>query len=736
MLRSSTRRIWGSGGSGRNTAMNYPDARGRGVLSTGRSRSTTSMTDDLNINVMFSERGHLTLAHSDSALRTMHWRAEVNKLQDIDSSVIDPQQVKEIVPSLNISPDAHHPIVGALYHPPGGTIRHDAVVWGYARGADHRGVEMHQKTEVLDILCEGGSGPDGKGPGGKVTGVRTNKGDISAPIVVNCTATWLAHVGESTKRPDPNTATPAEWRDYLYLRDNVADWNIETWYCTRGCRKFFKLERRDNWVAITQRSHPLATERLIKARAKVLVVAPGLIERPYVFAGNDKPGVMMSGAVRRLVNMYAVKPGERAVVFSANADGAEDLRRVGIDVARVVDARTGANIVEAHGGAKRVSSVELADGSKIDADLLVVAAGWTAPTSLLNMAGDRPVYDPSCARFFRRPRSTTCSPAVASAATAAPTNSSNTHERPAAWLPNAPRSSPIACRHSRLAPSRSQATSPRGQSTLAPHSHAIRTPHSFQSTTTGMVDEDVSNKDLVAAAKEGLRLGRTAQAVHHRNHGSIPGQARNRQHVHDIASRDDRWHRRVHHVAHRLHRRDELRDPRAIKSRPPRLGNPDGNRRRSGDQAVRVGSPADHATREGPLHCWPGHRRAHPCGLEALIKLDKDDFVGKAELGWAMESRMDELPRVVAIQTVDPQIVPMEATQIVRAGTTEILGRITSSRMSPTLGRSVCMGQVHPSMAEGGTELELVLIPDSRRVKATVLHHHAHFDPEGERLRA
>ncbi|NNC80773.1 MAG: FAD-dependent oxidoreductase, partial [Acidimicrobiales bacterium] len=74
----------------------------------------------------------------------------------------------------------------------------------------------------------------------------------------------------------------------------------------------------DNWLGIVQRSHPIAVERLIKARAKVLVVAAGLIERPYVFAGNDKPGVMLSGAARRLINLYAVKPGIRAVVFSAN----------------------------------------------------------------------------------------------------------------------------------------------------------------------------------------------------------------------------------------------------------------------------------------------------------------------------------------------------------------------------------------------------------------------------------
>ena len=113
--------------------------------------------------------------------------------------------------------------------------------------------------------------------------------------------------------------------------------------------------------------------------------------------------------------------------------------------------------------------------------------------------------------------------------------------------------------------------------------------------------------------------------------------------------------------------------------------------------------------------------------------MDKDDFVGKAELGWALEERMDELPRLVAIQTTDPTIVPLEATQIVRAGTNEILGRITSSRMSPTLKRSICLGQVAPAMAAGGTELELVMIRDGRRITATVMEHHAHFDPEGAR---
>ena len=81
----------------------------------------------------------------------------------------------------------------------------------------------------------------------------------------------------------------------------------------------------DNWIAVVRRGGPGGrapiAEQLIKARAKVLVVAPGLIERPYVFQGNDVPGVMLSTAVRRLIQLYAVRPGERAVVLTANADG-------------------------------------------------------------------------------------------------------------------------------------------------------------------------------------------------------------------------------------------------------------------------------------------------------------------------------------------------------------------------------------------------------------------------------
>ncbi|GEL17375.1 sarcosine oxidase subunit beta [Pseudonocardia asaccharolytica DSM 44247 = NBRC 16224] len=178
----------GGGGSGRNTAIlrsNYLTP--EGVRFYDRSiKLYERLAADLNFNVMFSQRGHLTLAHNDASLRTMHWRAEVNKLQNVDSEVIGPDKIKELVPYLDTSTTTRYPILGALYHPPGGIIRHDAVVWGYARTADANGVHIHQKTEVTGIDVEGG----------RVTGVQTDQGRIATPVVVNCTAGWATLISD------------------------------------------------------------------------------------------------------------------------------------------------------------------------------------------------------------------------------------------------------------------------------------------------------------------------------------------------------------------------------------------------------------------------------------------------------------------------------------------------------------------------------------------------------------
>jgi sarcosine oxidase subunit beta len=178
----------GGGGSGRNTAIirsNYLTP--EGVRFYDRSVALyRNMATDLNFNVMFVPRGHLTLAHNDSSLRTMRWRAEVNKLQGVDSEVISPAEIKQLVPFIDISPRTRYPILGALYHPPGGIIRHDAVNWGYARAADALGVEIHQNTEVTAIHTKAG----------RVTGVSTNRGEVAAPIVVNCTAGWATLIAD------------------------------------------------------------------------------------------------------------------------------------------------------------------------------------------------------------------------------------------------------------------------------------------------------------------------------------------------------------------------------------------------------------------------------------------------------------------------------------------------------------------------------------------------------------
>jgi sarcosine oxidase subunit beta len=177
----------GSGASGRNTTIirsNYRTPEGAAFY--GESvRLYERLSKELDFNLMFSQHGHLTLAHSDRAMITMQERAEVNKLLGIDSSVIYPPRIKELCPELDLSQRPAYPIVGALYHPPGGIIRHDAVVWGFARAADRLGVEIHPSTEVTGFERNGD----------RITAVETNRGRVECGQVVSATAGWSSLVG-------------------------------------------------------------------------------------------------------------------------------------------------------------------------------------------------------------------------------------------------------------------------------------------------------------------------------------------------------------------------------------------------------------------------------------------------------------------------------------------------------------------------------------------------------------
>ncbi len=170
----------GGGNTGRNTAIiraNYltPD----GVRFYAEALDLwRGLSNEFGFNILYSERGHLTLAHSDSAMRTMRWRAEVNKHLGVDSEVIYPDDIERLAPGIDVSADTRHPILGALHHPPGATARHDAVAWGYAAGASERGVELHVNTEVSDVLQRNG----------RVTGVVTNRGSIRCRQVLQAVA--------------------------------------------------------------------------------------------------------------------------------------------------------------------------------------------------------------------------------------------------------------------------------------------------------------------------------------------------------------------------------------------------------------------------------------------------------------------------------------------------------------------------------------------------------------------
>src|SRR6516162_7158392 len=125
-----------------------------------------------------------------------------------------------------------------------------------------------------------------------------------------------------------------------------------------------------------------------------------------------------------------------------------------------------------------------------------------------------------------------------------------------------------------------------------------------------------------------------------------------------------------------------------------------------------------------------GLTRGFSAGLDWAIKLDKDDFVGKPELAWQHEDGGGL--RLVGLQPDDGSLVPPEASQIVEGQ--RIVGRITSSRMSPTLGRSVCLAQVEARLAEPGTQVT-VKVPPGGLIPPRGCEHLAHVDPEGRRLR-
>ncbi len=131
------------------------------------------LSQDLNYNVMFSQRGVLNLGHTLQDMRDIRRRVNANRLNGIDGEVLGARQVQDLVPMLDCSKNARYPILGASWQPRGGVARHDAVAWGFARAADALGVDILQQTEVTGFMIRDG----------QVYGVHTTRGDIEARTV-------------------------------------------------------------------------------------------------------------------------------------------------------------------------------------------------------------------------------------------------------------------------------------------------------------------------------------------------------------------------------------------------------------------------------------------------------------------------------------------------------------------------------------------------------------------------
>ena len=192
----------GGGNSGRNTAILRANYRTREAIPfyAESLRLYEGLSQEVDFNVLFSQQGHLTLAHTDTGVDGLRVRAEANALLDVDSRLIFPEEIKSLVPAMDVSTDMHAPIQAALYHPPGGIIRHDAVVWGYARGVDCMGIEIHPHTEVQAIETENG----------QVTAVQMDRGRIKTGTVVNATSGWCSTIARMVNVDLPIVSHPLQ----------------------------------------------------------------------------------------------------------------------------------------------------------------------------------------------------------------------------------------------------------------------------------------------------------------------------------------------------------------------------------------------------------------------------------------------------------------------------------------------------------------------------------------------
>ena len=188
------------------------------------------LASELGFNLLFDEMGRLDIGHTESSVYWLRLRAEFNQLMGVDSRIIGPDEIKDLVPPIDLRKGKPLPIMAALYHPPAGVVRHDAVVWGMARGADRAGVELHPFTEVTGITRENG----------RVTGVETPSGRVGAGVVVSATAGWTSTITAMVDLDVPIVTFPLQAcvtepvKPYVHTTISSADLHVYVYQTDRG----------------------------------------------------------------------------------------------------------------------------------------------------------------------------------------------------------------------------------------------------------------------------------------------------------------------------------------------------------------------------------------------------------------------------------------------------------------------------------------------------------------------
>lgn len=178
----------GGGNSGRNTQIIRANQRTpENIVFYDESlKLYEGLSQEVGFNMLIDQLGLMTLAHNVFSLEALKLRAETNKALGIVSGIVSREEIHKLFPLLDLSDRPRYPIVGGLWHPRGGVIRHDAVVWGYAQAASRLGVEIHPYSEVKAIRTQDH----------RVTGVSANSEEVRCDYVVNATAGWCSTIAE------------------------------------------------------------------------------------------------------------------------------------------------------------------------------------------------------------------------------------------------------------------------------------------------------------------------------------------------------------------------------------------------------------------------------------------------------------------------------------------------------------------------------------------------------------